>query len=454
MIKTDSKRKCIICGEDKEFIDIDYLRLKPCGMKVCLKCGFIFNDKFYDEQEQEAYYEENYRPVIHAGHLVTANRKIGILEVTLGEYLKKEKNLKICDVGAGIGYMLRWARDKYGHKQVLGSEYSILTRRFAKNSFNIDLTKDFDDSQKYDFICMNHVLEHTIDPAKELAMMKGCLTSKGRIFLSTPLWMNNVSFAELGEPTEFDGYFQEDHINCWTKNHLKQLINNVGYEIEKEWDIHGVSFILAPMSPLKEITQLPFNFRNGRETEIELLDIKRAIEAYKKLNFREAIRLYPKLIDAYVGEAGMAQGKFDLQMKIIGAGIGQCPNSNVLKTNKASLLFQYGRMEEAQAIFLDCLKTHPHDENVLFQIAMIHFKYGEKCYKENKTDEGRKNWQECLKLFAAILNINPGHHQELYNYIGYIYANRILTGEELKDESPKFEAPKGKNAPEIDLGIK
>lgn len=452
MIKTDSKRPCIICGEDKEFIDIDYLRIKPCQLKICVKCGFIFNDRFYNENELEAFYEEKYRgDEIHTGHLITANRKIGMLEATLGEYLKENKDLKICDVGAGIGYLLRWARDKYGHKQIFGSEFDIKARRFAKNSFDIDLIKDFDDTQKYDLICMTHILEHIIDPVAELQKMKAALTEKGRIHLSTPLWLNRVELSSTGEPMEFDGVFPEDHINCWTKKQLKRLIQNVGLKIEKEFNIHGITYILKPV----EIELLDnISFKNGKEIEIELLDIKRAIEAYKKTNFREAIRLYPKFVDAYISEAGMNQGQIDLQVKIIEAGLRLCPDSNSLKINKGLILFQYNKIEEAQKIFFECLKIHPHDENVLFQIAMIHFKHGYKCYKKNKLEEGEKNWIECLKIFDAILNINPTHYQEIFNYRGHIFSNRILNGKEIKDESKQFEVPTGKNAPKIDLNVK
>mgnify|MGYP000376159642 CR=1 FL=1 len=456
MIKTDSRRPCVICGEEKEFHDIDYLRTKPCQLKICSKCGFIFSDRFYNEQELEIYYEMRYRKQgVNVDHLITANRKLGFLEASLGKYLKEHKDLKICDIGAGIGYVLHWAKMQYGHNQIFGVEYDIKIRRYAKNAFGIDLTKEFDDTQKYDLIITNHVLEHVIDPRKELERIKNALTAKGIFYFGSPVWMENISFLD-GNPganeNTFDGYFHEDHINCWTKQQLDHLLSQTGWKIKQEIKMNGIVYILIPAT--KEFKKETDYTKNGKETEIELIDMKRAIEAFKKTNFREAIRLYPKFVDAYIAESGSQQGKLELQIRILDAGIKMCPDSIILKTNKALLFFQYDKLEEAQQLFIECVKFFPHNENLLFHLAMIHFKYGEKCYNENKIEDGNKNWNECLQIFNMILQINPLQYQQVYNFIGHIYSNRILKGKEIKDNIPDFKTPTSKNAPQIELGLK
>lgn len=476
MIKTDSKRSCIICGEEKEFFDLDYLRTKPSQMKVCSTCGFIFSDRFFNEEEQAVYYETKFKErTVNANFLTVVNRKVGYLEATIGKYLKENKDLKICDLGAGIGYMLKWAKEKYGHTRIFGVEPDIKLRRYAKNVFKIDLTKDFDDTQKYDLILMNHILEHAIDPIKELELAKSALTDKGKIYISSPVWMDSISFLDSGQEGNFDKLFDEDHINCWTKEQLEYLFKQVGLKIEKKVLMQGSTYILSPIPIIHGVNKGEeivgtvridmggentltivdkFNpTKNGKEVEIELIDMKRAIEAFRKVSFREAIRIYPKFVDAYIAESGLQQGKFDLQMKILDSGLKLCPNSVALKTNKALLFFQYNMLEESQKWFMASIKDHPHDENLLFHLAMIHFKYGEQCYAENKIKSGNENWNECLSFFGIILNINPSHHQEIYNFIGYIYSNRILNGEEIKDNTPKFKVPSSKNAPDIELGV-
>lgn len=437
---------CIICNES-DWQDIDYIRHQPQKMILCKKCGFITFDRFSENEEYESYYETDYRGnTINLDNIVSTNRKLGYHEVFVGDYLKENKNLSMCDIGAGIGYFLNWARQKYGHK-VTGVELDIHMRRYAYNSSDIELTKRFDTTKKYDFVCCYRTLEHIPDPKKMLDDIKKCMNPGGKLYLSVPVWMEEM-FNFGGIPfSTIDVHFHEDHINTWTKKQFQYLLAKNGWNIIKECHkTYGYTVLCENDESVGVEVIMPEQLY--RDVEYQINTMRKAAIAYQKGQFKEAIRLYPKFIDAYMAEIGKNGKDFTLQQRLCDAGEQFCKNTTLFQVQRGLILFQRNLYKEAEQQLLAAVKYRPCDDNILLHLALIAMNEGDSLLKDPKQ---RTKALELLKyaceIFEKIMKINPKSQAQTYNYIGY-----ILSKVPLKDEkTTEFSQPRVEASPEVAL---
>lgn len=443
------EKKCIICT-GSNWIDVDYIRQQPKKMIVCEQCGFITFNRFTDNEEYEAYYERDYRPsTVNISNLVTTNRKLGYHETFIGEYLKENKDLSICDIGAGIGYVLRWARDKYGHKNVTGVELDLHMRRYAQNAFDVTLTKHFDTAKKYDLVCMYHTIEHLPDPVKTLNEIKACLNPGGRLYISSPVWMEEMlNFGGMPFST-FDEHFHENHINAWSKKHFQYFLDKHGWKITKEnHKLYGYTILCEPTTATATICNrldISHDDHIGKEVEYQLQTMQKAATAYTKGNFREAIRLYPKFVDAYLSQVGKDNKDFNMQLKLCDAGKHVCPNTVLFNAQKGMLYYQREMFREAEKELHEALKYKPCDDNIILRLALIAMGQGETLLNtKGKENEGKKILQQACKMFDNIMQINPKNFGQCFDYIGYILSKIPLENEE---QPPEFKQPLLDGAP-------
>lgn len=444
-------KTCWLCNST-EWINVDYLRTERAGMVVCKGCGLVTFNRFSCEDEYHTYYEEQYRQVktVATNNLVTTNRKVGYHDAFLTPYLKEKQNgtkkpLIVGEIGTGTGYFLRWMRDVYG-AEVLGCELTSTFRRYAKWAFDIDLTKEFDFSKKYDLIAIYHTLEHVPNPKELLLKLRECLNEGGVLYIAAPVWMEEMQRWGGGAFTTFDDHFHPDHINAWSRWHLKALFRTTGWQIVKEQNkMYGHTVILERTEVCQSLDTPP---QTHEQVVEQLTNMKKAVVAYQAGQYKEAISIYPQFVDAYLAQAGGEKDSAPT-LELFALGENCCPNTSLFNASRGLHLYQQARYDEAERELATAISLKPGDDNLLLHLAIIYIRRAEQAIKQD-LEKGKSLFRVAVNILDKIIAINPTQYQQCYDLIGFIFSTIPIGGEEAV-LAPPFTAPHAEGAPHITI---
>ncbi len=200
-VNTQAELKCKICGSSLEQ-SIDYPRLENRNATIKFEkiylCGICDTgtatplktqgelDKYYSSRQY--WHKTDETNIFLSMH--NKNQAKYRIEKCL-PYLNKNK-LHILDIGAGEGWISYWL-DVYKKNKILKldiiepDEELVLRILERECSFNINNLVCLEDSnEEYDFIFINHVVEHVADPIKFLKAVVRKLNKNGVIYFEVP----------------------------------------------------------------------------------------------------------------------------------------------------------------------------------------------------------------------------------------------------------------------------
>jgi len=142
------------------------------------------------------------------------------------------KSLNILEIGSAYGYFIDYCNNR-GHKAI-GTE---VTQAFADASKGLingevlclktdEYAKYFGD-KKFDFIYLEHVFEHVLDPHELLETLKDLLTDRGLIILVVP---NHKSFLARLAGKHYLWTNPPDHLYYYDRNSLQTLVGKAGLQ--------------------------------------------------------------------------------------------------------------------------------------------------------------------------------------------------------------------------------
>ena len=153
----------------------------------------MFNDPIPTHDELAAFYARDYR-VAYKGAARPRGRQIARNFGRVERYWKQWRHVigarsRILDIGAGSGEFLYFAQ-ALGHEAV-GVEPNVGYAAYCRDELGLFVrTASIEDlatsAETYDFIRMNHVLEHLRDPVGALERAARHLTPDGVIYVEVP----------------------------------------------------------------------------------------------------------------------------------------------------------------------------------------------------------------------------------------------------------------------------
>jgi len=151
-------------------------------------------------------------------------------------------NAKVLDVGAGEGLLARVLGKKRKNVIIDGIEPDSYAAGLARSCYRRFYAGTFQDyagevfQEKYDFIVLADVIEHTEDPLSFLQELYSRSSRKTKLILSVP----NIAFGAVrlsllnGEFTYVEsGLLGRTHFRFFTLKTLEELVSEAGMHIEK-----------------------------------------------------------------------------------------------------------------------------------------------------------------------------------------------------------------------------
>jgi len=436
---------CPIC-DSKELKKDDKIHNNSV-IVICQTCGFATHDYDYSKEHEilEYYKNEHRKNVVGKQkpdyqNIVTTNNKKSFIAKFLNDFLKDKKGLIVGDVGAATGYLVQWFRS-LGHKAT-GCEYAVQYRRMSEHYYGIPLTEELDTKYKYDLITIYHVLEHMMRPDVKLKKYRDMLKEDGHILISVPEYFNrldegvgtNVLLPGTTAQTEFDVYFSKDHINIFSRQSIKNLINVSGFEIVKEdYEAYGITFLCKKKSAPD--TCNPINKENWEEIYTKMLAVKTAFEYAGKEDFKKAIEIYPEFPEAHIAMLMKVYQKDPVHqedyIREVENIAPQTANGARFLATKGMWLYQNQRYQEALEIFERYVNLRPNPDIFMFMSWCL-------------LELGRH--KEAISILNYSIMLCPMKWQEAVNFQIHAACNMLTWDERAIEEMKESFAAQNKDA--------
>ncbi|MBX9759809.1 MAG: methyltransferase domain-containing protein, partial [Beijerinckiaceae bacterium] len=212
---TFQKSPCPVCrAMDATPVSSRDRKGEPLRTVLCEGCGHVFNDPVPSASELAEFYGRSYR-VAYKGAARPRMRQIARnFERVQGFWSRwghmLRNHRRVLDVGAGSGEFLFFAQG-LGY-EASGVEPNVGYSAFCRDELGLAArTASIEDLQAsegvYDFIRLNHVVEHLRDPVEALEKIAERLAPDGVIYVEVPNILHYANAKSKG------GIFHYGHIS-------------------------------------------------------------------------------------------------------------------------------------------------------------------------------------------------------------------------------------------------
>lgn len=204
-----------------------------CPIVICRECGLIQANPRMTEDAFAKFYDAEYSMLYRNPDFLD---KYWFHQTKRGEriynYLKKNlridiSGLRVFEVGAGMGGVLSYFKEK--GNEVYGCDLDSQFISFGKNKFNLNLEvgtlEDIVLPWTPDIIIYSHVLEHILDPLKELEILRSVIDDNTVVYVEVPGLKHMMDFCG----GDFLNWIQNAHVYYFTQKTLRNLMEKAGY---------------------------------------------------------------------------------------------------------------------------------------------------------------------------------------------------------------------------------
>ncbi len=231
-----SEEKSCICGSSKGLL-IKTLGRYGAPLKIvsCLSCGHIRSKNQLNQGDLKDFYMNYYRDIYSGGYglkstdayLPRVKKSKEEILFVLEQFVPLEKDPLVIEWGCGAGWNLIPLRDK-GYR-VKGYDLDVEYTKFGSDEYGLDLSllDDYDPKIKLevkaDFLILNHVLEHVVDPGSFLLKLKNMFKDDGYLYIGLPV-------IETLPIWGFRRFFHIAHIHYFVGKYFLEWVGNYGLE--------------------------------------------------------------------------------------------------------------------------------------------------------------------------------------------------------------------------------
>ncbi len=214
---------CGLCGSST---NTQLMTVGGHQLVKCVECRLIYTADF--EKEATSYSEKDY--------FVCKNQYVNrweefcvIFEPLLDKIVRFKHKGTLLDVGAGVGTLLSVAA-KHGFI-VKGVEVSGWASAFAREEKGLNvlagtLENARLDTEAFDVVVINHVIEHVLEPQALLREVRRILKNDGLLVIGVP----NIGSIMAGiQGNKWPSLRPEEHIWHFTPATLKRLATDAGF---------------------------------------------------------------------------------------------------------------------------------------------------------------------------------------------------------------------------------
>jgi tetratricopeptide (TPR) repeat protein len=252
-----------------------------------------------------------------------------------------------------------------------------------------------------------------VEPDKKLIRYRDMLAEKGEMMVCVPEWLDMLYEPGMGGVSTFLNVFHKDHINVFSAQSIKNLFIKVGLKIEKEErDVYGQDFILSKCAPSNAIIKEDWQAQRDK-----ILRIKRAIEHYRKEEFRDAITVWPKFPMAYLDwifntnvrkDDGKQKDLFDEAMALM-------PNEITLLNGLGQWHYQRQRYDQALELYKQ-IEVRKVNEDILMFKGYCLYHTGKHYEAMNAFHQSAEmnplKWQEAMTWICKIASEMPSWEEK------------------------------------------
>ena len=240
---TDTPRPCPVCG-------LPYLVFvtrkktirthRELPLYGCLACQSFSNPSGYVEDSVQLARDLDWHKTVADRNAMASRELLGALRI------KGVDISRILEIGAGIGTLLKVARDEFGSTGI-GYEVNPLTQTFARETHDVDVRAEIwtsgTECGPYSLMLCIMVLEHIPEPRSLLQdMVRGCLWQNAALFVSVPFFdRDRWHFLHECDPrTPQNQFFDNDvHVTHFSPTGMESALREFGMT-SIEWVRQGL----------------------------------------------------------------------------------------------------------------------------------------------------------------------------------------------------------------------
>jgi 2-polyprenyl-3-methyl-5-hydroxy-6-metoxy-1,4-benzoquinol methylase len=221
-------KNCPYCNTAVDF----YFKIFSKTYNRCLGCNLTFRCTQETYDEVLTWYRENYFERYSADQM--EGRRDKLFEHVLDVIETRKTVGRLLDVGTGSGFFLV-AAQKRGW-EVKGIDPSTQSAEFARTKNRLDVfngtLQKYDENDDFDVITFINVLDHSVEPWKEIELAKKLLKSGGLIFIRFPNGFLHTRIFHLafkfGVASQVRNYLVFQQFS-FTPRYIRRLLSDWGF---------------------------------------------------------------------------------------------------------------------------------------------------------------------------------------------------------------------------------
>jgi len=167
---------------------------------------------------------------------------------------------EILDVGSSRGHFERFVADNFPMLRYVGVENDKSVIPTNSNSRNVSIEEFL--AQKpnvqFDFVFMNHTLEHLNDPISSLISLRQLIKSEGI------LWVDVPNIKAIEEPLAIEEFFIDKHVTHFSPQSLGNTLRIAGWEVAEDYS-DAINLTVVAMSSSNHYPRVAMNSVNPLE---------------------------------------------------------------------------------------------------------------------------------------------------------------------------------------------